>query len=268
MNSFRFLERGVDAEIERQRAIIEGGGAVEQETLHFDPASGPITSLRSKEEAHDYRYFPEPDLVPIATTAEMLAAARARPAGAAAARAPSASSATLGLSAERARQLAFRGELGDFFERGARGRRRRPASSSPTGSAASSSRASASADPAPDRLDAGRARRRSSRWSPRASSTQRRRRARCSTCWSPTAATRRRSSPRAGSARSTTTTSSPRSSRARSPPTRTPPQQVRAGNEQAIGALIGPIMRETRGPRRRRRADAADPRRRSASATD
>ena len=68
MNSFRYLERGVDAEIERQRAILEAGEAVEQETLHFDPASGALTSLRSKEEAHDYRYFPEPDLVPVAIT--------------------------------------------------------------------------------------------------------------------------------------------------------------------------------------------------------
>ena len=66
MNSFRFLERGVAAEIERQRAIIEAGDEVVQETLHFDPGSGAITSLRSKEEAHDYRYFPEPDLVPVA----------------------------------------------------------------------------------------------------------------------------------------------------------------------------------------------------------
>lgn len=65
MNSFRFLERGVDAEIARQIAILESGGRVTQETLHFDPDSGEIHSLRSKEEAHDYRYFPEPDLVPV-----------------------------------------------------------------------------------------------------------------------------------------------------------------------------------------------------------
>ena len=65
MNSFRFLERGIDAEIARQTEILEGGGAVVQETLHFDPDSGELHSLRSKEEAHDYRYFPEPDLVPV-----------------------------------------------------------------------------------------------------------------------------------------------------------------------------------------------------------
>jgi len=53
------------------------GGRILQETLHFDPASGAITSLRSKEEAHDYRYFPEPDLIPVAIDEGMLEAARA-----------------------------------------------------------------------------------------------------------------------------------------------------------------------------------------------
>ena len=62
MNSFRFIERGIRAEIARQEEILRGGGEVEQETLHFDPRTERITSLRSKEEAHDYRYFPEPDL--------------------------------------------------------------------------------------------------------------------------------------------------------------------------------------------------------------
>jgi aspartyl-tRNA(Asn)/glutamyl-tRNA(Gln) amidotransferase subunit B len=76
MNSFRFLQRGIEAELERQRGLIEAGGTVEQETLHFDPASGNLTSLRSKEEAHDYRYFPEPDLVPIVPSEEMLREAR------------------------------------------------------------------------------------------------------------------------------------------------------------------------------------------------
>ena len=76
MNSFRFLQRGMEAEYERQCALVEAGGTVEQETLHFDPASGTLTSLRSKEEAHDYRYFPEPDLVPIVPTEEMLREAR------------------------------------------------------------------------------------------------------------------------------------------------------------------------------------------------
>ena len=66
MNSFTFLRRGIEAEIARQTALVEAGERVVQETLHFDPATGRLTVLRSKEEAHDYRYFPEPDLTPIA----------------------------------------------------------------------------------------------------------------------------------------------------------------------------------------------------------
>jgi aspartyl-tRNA(Asn)/glutamyl-tRNA(Gln) amidotransferase subunit B len=77
MNSFRFLQRGVEAEIERQTAMVEAGESIEQETLHFDPASGELTSLRSKEEAHDYRYFPEPDLVAIAPGAALIDEVRA-----------------------------------------------------------------------------------------------------------------------------------------------------------------------------------------------
>ncbi len=65
MNSFRFLHHGLEAEIERQIAALENGERIVQETIHFDPATGRVSSLRSKEEAHDYRYFPEPDLVPI-----------------------------------------------------------------------------------------------------------------------------------------------------------------------------------------------------------
>ena len=88
MNSFRFIERGIEAEIERQRgAARRAARRSSQETLHFDPRSGALTSLRSKEEAHDYRYFPEPDLVPIAPTEEMLADG-ARGAARAAGRAP------------------------------------------------------------------------------------------------------------------------------------------------------------------------------------
>ncbi|MGH2918949.1 MAG: Asp-tRNA(Asn)/Glu-tRNA(Gln) amidotransferase subunit GatB, partial [Solirubrobacteraceae bacterium] len=114
MNSFRYLERGVNAEIERQVALLEAGEPVVQETLHFDPASGRLSSLRSKEEAHDYRYFPEPDLVPIAITPEMLDAAHGAMPELPAAREERL--AGLGLNAGSARQLAWRTELGDFFE--------------------------------------------------------------------------------------------------------------------------------------------------------
>jgi aspartyl-tRNA(Asn)/glutamyl-tRNA(Gln) amidotransferase subunit B len=115
MNSFRFIERGIDAEIERQRKLLAGGGEVIQETLHFDPASGAISSLRSKEEAHDYRYFPEPDLLPVAIDEAMLAAARDALPELPADRAERLER-ELALSAESAQLLAFRGELGDYFE--------------------------------------------------------------------------------------------------------------------------------------------------------
>jgi len=114
MNSFRFLERGVNAEIARQEALLRAGGQVVQETLHFDPQTERITSLRSKEEAHDYRYFPEPDLVPVAISEEMLAAARADMPELPAAREERLQE--LGVSAASARQLAWRSELGDYFE--------------------------------------------------------------------------------------------------------------------------------------------------------
>jgi aspartyl-tRNA(Asn)/glutamyl-tRNA(Gln) amidotransferase subunit B len=117
MNSFRYLERGVRAEVERQIRLVEEGESVTQETLHYDPSAGTLTALRTKEEAHDYRYFPEPDLVPLVVTSQMLQGARdALP------ELPLARAARyreqLKLSPEQARVLAFRGELGDFFERG------------------------------------------------------------------------------------------------------------------------------------------------------
>jgi aspartyl-tRNA(Asn)/glutamyl-tRNA(Gln) amidotransferase subunit B len=115
MNSFRFIERGIRAEIARQEGILRNGGQVVQETLHFDPASERITSLRSKEEAHDYRYFPEPDLVPVAISPEMLEAARAQLPELPAARAARLER-EAGLSADSAHRLAFRAELGDYFD--------------------------------------------------------------------------------------------------------------------------------------------------------
>jgi aspartyl-tRNA(Asn)/glutamyl-tRNA(Gln) amidotransferase subunit B len=120
MNSFRFLEKGINAEIERQTALVEAGEEVVQETLHFDPVSGGLSSLRSKEEAHDYRYFPEPDLVPVAPTPEMLEAARAALPELPAARAERYESA-YGLPADTARLFAFDPGWGDYFERAADG---------------------------------------------------------------------------------------------------------------------------------------------------
>jgi aspartyl-tRNA(Asn)/glutamyl-tRNA(Gln) amidotransferase subunit B len=115
MNSFAFLESGVRAEVERQIALLEAGEPVVQETLHFDPVSGRLTPLRSKEEAHDYRYFPDPDLVPVVPTQEMIAQARAAVPELPAERAARFER-DFGLSAARARNFAFRTDLGDYFE--------------------------------------------------------------------------------------------------------------------------------------------------------
>ncbi|HXV56284.1 MAG TPA: Asp-tRNA(Asn)/Glu-tRNA(Gln) amidotransferase subunit GatB [Gaiellaceae bacterium] len=72
MNSFKFVADGITAEVERQIGLYEGGGEIVQQTLHFDPQQGTIAPLRSKEEAHDYRYFPEPDLVAVEPPAELV----------------------------------------------------------------------------------------------------------------------------------------------------------------------------------------------------
>jgi aspartyl-tRNA(Asn)/glutamyl-tRNA(Gln) amidotransferase subunit B len=77
VNSLRSVERAVWFEIERQAAVLDAGGRVIQETRHFHEESGTTTSGRSKEEAQDYRYFPEPDLVPIAPPAEWVEQIRA-----------------------------------------------------------------------------------------------------------------------------------------------------------------------------------------------
>ncbi len=65
VNSIRFIGQAVDAEARRQIGVIEDGGAIQQETRLFDPGRGETRSMRSKEEAHDYRYFPDPDLLPL-----------------------------------------------------------------------------------------------------------------------------------------------------------------------------------------------------------
>jgi aspartyl-tRNA(Asn)/glutamyl-tRNA(Gln) amidotransferase subunit B len=65
MNSMRFIQAAIEYEARRQIAIVEGGGAVVQETRLYDPDKGETRSMRSKEEAHDYRYFPDPDLLPL-----------------------------------------------------------------------------------------------------------------------------------------------------------------------------------------------------------
>jgi aspartyl-tRNA(Asn)/glutamyl-tRNA(Gln) amidotransferase subunit B len=65
LNSFRFVERAIDFEIERQIEVLEGGGSITQETRLYDPDRHETRPMRSKEEANDYRYFPDPDLLPV-----------------------------------------------------------------------------------------------------------------------------------------------------------------------------------------------------------
>ena len=70
VNSIRFVGQAIEKEARRQIAILEDGGSIDQETRLFDPAKGETRSMRSKEEAHDYRYFPDPDLLPLTFTQE------------------------------------------------------------------------------------------------------------------------------------------------------------------------------------------------------
>ena len=76
INSFRFVERALEFEIARQIEVLEDGGTVAQETRLYDPATDETRPMRSKEEAHDYRYFPDPDLPPLVITAADLEQAR------------------------------------------------------------------------------------------------------------------------------------------------------------------------------------------------
>jgi aspartyl-tRNA(Asn)/glutamyl-tRNA(Gln) amidotransferase subunit B len=77
LNSFRFVERAINYEVERQVDVIESGGKVVQETRLYDPDRGETRSMRSKEEANDYRYFPDPDLLPLAIGEELIESVRA-----------------------------------------------------------------------------------------------------------------------------------------------------------------------------------------------
>ena len=78
LNSFRFLERAIDFEVERQIELIESGGKVVQETRLYDPDRDETRPMRSKEDAHDYRYFPDPDLLPLAVSTEWMEEVRSQ----------------------------------------------------------------------------------------------------------------------------------------------------------------------------------------------
>jgi aspartyl-tRNA(Asn)/glutamyl-tRNA(Gln) amidotransferase subunit B len=121
LNSVRFIGQAIETEARRQIGVREDGGTIEQETRLFDPVRGETRSMRNKEEAHDYRYFPDPDLLPLELAAEDLAAIeRSLP------ELPDAKQARFaeqyGLSAYDARVLVAERATADFFESVARGR--------------------------------------------------------------------------------------------------------------------------------------------------
>jgi aspartyl-tRNA(Asn)/glutamyl-tRNA(Gln) amidotransferase subunit B len=119
LNSFRFLKLALDYEIARQVGIVESGGAVEQETRLFDPDLGETVGMRSKEHAHDYRYFPEPDLVPLRVSQAWLGEIRSKmPELPAARRARFV--AEFGLRDYDAGVLTATRPLADYYERAAR----------------------------------------------------------------------------------------------------------------------------------------------------
>jgi aspartyl-tRNA(Asn)/glutamyl-tRNA(Gln) amidotransferase subunit B len=115
LNSFRHVGQAIDHEIARQSAVYAAGGTVVQETLHFDPVKRETRTLRTKEEAHDYRYFPQPDLPPIVMAPEKVEALRATlPVSAEAALAALAG---LGVKSDQARLLVERRGAAEYFER-------------------------------------------------------------------------------------------------------------------------------------------------------
>ncbi len=77
LNSFRFMQQAIDYEVQWQIAMIEDGGSIEQATVLYDPDSGETRAMRSKEDAHDYRYFPDPDLLPLVIDREWVELSRA-----------------------------------------------------------------------------------------------------------------------------------------------------------------------------------------------
>jgi aspartyl-tRNA(Asn)/glutamyl-tRNA(Gln) amidotransferase subunit B len=115
MNSFANVERALEAERARQAALLEGGGKVEQVTLLFNAGSGQVRPLRSKEESHDYRYFPDPDLPPLVLSEATLAEQRAGLPELPDARRMRLETA-FGLSAYDARVITSEAPLAEYFE--------------------------------------------------------------------------------------------------------------------------------------------------------
>src|SRR6478736_2849535 len=121
VNSFRFIQQAIEYEARRQIEILEDGGKIDQETRLFDPGKGETRSMRSKEEAHDYRYFPDPDLLPLVLDPAWVKAIEAT-----LPELPDAKKARLqiqyGLTAYDAGVLITEQARADFFEEAAKGR--------------------------------------------------------------------------------------------------------------------------------------------------
>ncbi|MDH3641978.1 MAG: Asp-tRNA(Asn)/Glu-tRNA(Gln) amidotransferase subunit GatB, partial [Gammaproteobacteria bacterium] len=115
VNSFRFVERASEYEIERQIDVLESGGSIEQQTMLYDPERHETRAMRSKEYSNDYRYFPDPDLLPVHLTTELIESARAAMPELPAARRER-FIAELGLSDYDARLLTHDPDLADYFE--------------------------------------------------------------------------------------------------------------------------------------------------------
>ncbi len=132
VNSVRFVQQAIDYEARRQVDILEEGGEIEQETRLFDAERGVTRSMRSKEEAHDYRYFPDPDLLPLVLSEDYIEAIRAD-----LPELPDQKKTrfveSLGLSEYDAGVLVTEKEVADFFERVADGRDAKTASNWVTG---------------------------------------------------------------------------------------------------------------------------------------
>ena len=115
LNSIRFIGQAIEHEAWRQIGIIEDGGTIEQETRLFDPDKGETRSMRSKEEAHDYRYFPDPDLLPLELSQSLVDGSQAQAAGTAR-REEGALYARLCVSAYDADVLVAERATADYFE--------------------------------------------------------------------------------------------------------------------------------------------------------
>ena len=119
LNSFRFLERAIDFEVARQIGVLEDGGRIRQETRLYDAERDETRSMRSKEDAHDYRYFPDPDLLPVELTADYLGAVATKMPELPAAK-RTRFVAECGLSVYDASLLTGSRELADYFEHAAK----------------------------------------------------------------------------------------------------------------------------------------------------